>query len=177
MANRALIGFAKDAEDVASALTSFRDNLPYSAAGITRIITQLFAVSTVLRDIQDNPRYPPSRSRIQDDLDVILPSLQRTLDDAFDMFAQSRQRSYQAVWEELARRMDREEGVSLLERLEWYRDFLRAQVDILIGYQPTDLRSLRRHLGALLDAQVVSNLRFQRLTIDASGTCYLYGGG
>ena len=101
---------------------------------------------------------------------MVLPSLKRTFDNAFDMFARSRERPYQMVWDDLGHRMEREEGIGLLERLEWYHDFLRAQFDVLTGYQPQDLRDLRRQLISLRDAQDVSILRDQRRSIDASGT-------
>ena len=183
MADRALIRYAKDAEDVASGLHNFRDSLPRSATRITATISELFALSSVLREIdnaQGDPQYSPSFYRVKDDLDLVLPSLKRTLDNAFDMFARSRERPYQMVWDDLGHRMEREEGIGLLERLEWYHDFLRAQFDVLTGYQPGDLRDLRRQLVSLLDAQEVSNLRAQRRSIDTSGMssmrlhCYTY---
>ena len=170
MGDRALIRSVKDVEDVASGLHRFRDALPRSATRITATIRELFALSTVLREIVDNPRYSPTFNRVQDDLDLVLPSLQHTLGNAFDMFG-SREAQYQVAWDDLGRRMDREEGAGLLERLKWYHDFLRAQADILDGYQPTDLRTLRRQIIALLDAQEVSALRAQRRSIDTSGRC------
>ena len=172
MAERALIRFAKDAEDVASGLHTFRDNLPRIATRITGTIGELFTISSVLREIdnaQGDPMFAPSFHRVRDDLALVFPSLQSTLDAAFGMFARSRKRPHQMVWDDLTHKMDQEEGIGLLERLEWYHDFLRAQLDVLLGYQPRDLRDLRRQLITLWDAQRVSILRSQRQFIDTSG--------
>ena len=158
MAERALIRYAKDAEDVASGLHTFRENLPRLATRITGTIGELFTVSSVLREIdnaQGDPQYAPSFYRIKDDLYLVFPTINKTLDAVFDMFARSRERPHQMVWDDLAYKMENQERVGLLERLEWYHDFLRAQLDVLTGYQPRDLRDLRRDLVSLLDAQEV----------------------
>ena len=174
MADRGLIKCAREAEDVASALHNFRDNLPRNATRITGTIGELFGVSSILREIdnaQGDSQYSPSFYRIRDDLNlIVLPSLQRTLDNVFDMFQRSRERPYQMVWDDMGYRMEREEGIGLLERLEWYRTFLRAQFDVLTGYQPRDLLGLRRQLISLLDAQDVSTLRAERRSITPSAT-------
>ena len=161
----ALVDFAKDAEDVASALHTFRDNLPRATTKITSTITELFALSTVLRELDDaqsHPRHSPSFYRVQDDLDRAVPSLQRTLGDVLDMFARSREMPYQMVWDDLGHRMEWEERVPLIDRLRWYHDFLRAQLDILNGYQPADLRELRHELRSLWNYQQTSDMRLQR---------------
>ena len=161
----ALVDFAKDAEDVASVLYTFRDNLPRATTKITSTITELFALSTMLRQLDDargHPRHSPSFYRVQDDLDRAVPSLQRTLGDVLDMFARSREMPYQMVWDDLGHRMEREERVPLIERLRWYHDYLRAQLDILNGYEPADLRELRRELHSLWNAQQGTELWLQR---------------
>lgn len=172
MAQRVLIRHAKDAEDVASGLHIFRERVPRSATRITAIISELFALSSLLREIdqaQGDRQYASFFHRIQDDLDLVLPTLQRTLDATFDMFARSQGRLHQTVWADLGYKMEREEGLGLLERLQLYREFLQAQFDVLTGYEVQDLRLLRRQLVKLLDAQDVSAMQGQRQTIDASG--------
>ena len=168
MADPALIRCARDAEDVAAGLHAFRDSLPRSATRITAVISKLFAISSVLREV-DQEQADPSFYRVQNDLGLVLPTLGRTLDNVFDMFRRSRERPHQMVWDDLGHRMEREEGIGLLGRLEWYHDFLGAQLDVLTGRQPHDLRLLRRQLVTLLDAQEVAGLRAQRRSIDASG--------
>lgn len=169
---RSLIRFARDAEDVASGLHTFRDSLPRSATRITATISELFALSSILREIDNaegDTRFSSSFYRVQDDLNLLFPTLQRTLEAVFDMFSRSRERSYEMIWDELGRKMEHDEGIGLLERLEVYHDFLRAQADILQGHRAQNLYDLRRELVSLWDAQEVSVLRLQRLSIDTSG--------
>lgn len=170
---RSLIRFAKDAEDVASGLHTFRDSLPRSATRITATISELFALSSILREIDNaegDTQFSSSFYRVQDDLNLLFPTLRRTLDATLDMFARSRERPYQMVWDELGHKMERDEGIGLLERLEVYHDFLRAQADILQGHRAQNLYGLRRELASLWDAQEASVLRAQRLSIDTSGS-------
>lgn len=162
----ALVDLAKDAEDVASALHTIRDSLPRPAATkITSTISELYALSTALRELEDaqaDPRQSPSFYRVQDDLVRLVPSLHQTLGDVLDMFARSRQMPIQMVWEDLRHKMEQDEDASLVERLTWYRGLLQAQLDILNGYQPDNLRGLRRDIRALWSAQQASALRLER---------------
>ena len=172
---RSLIRFAKDAEDVASGLHIFRDSLPRNATRITSIISVLFALSSILREIDNaegDIRFSSSFYRVQDDLNLLFPTFQRTLDAAFDMFARSRERPYQMVWDELGHKMENDEGISFFERLEVYHDFLRAQADILQGHRGQNLHGLRKELVSLWDAQELAVLCAERLSIDTSGKPY-----
>ncbi|KAK6428935.1 hypothetical protein LTR95_014921, partial [Oleoguttula sp. CCFEE 5521] len=101
---RTLIRLAQDAEDVASGLTLFRDALPSQAAHLTTVISELFAISSVLRRIdaaQADPRQEPSFYRIENDLRIVCPSLRLTLEDAFHMFGRERERPTAMVWDDL----------------------------------------------------------------------------
>ena len=170
---RTFIRFAKDAEDVASGLRAFRDSLPRNATKITAIIGKLFAISSILREIdveQGDNAYTPSSIRVQNELDYVLfMSLRRTLEDAFDMFARSRERPIQTVWDDLMYKMEYEEQRGFLERLELYHEFLRAQADVLRGYSPRNVDDLRLALVTLANSQEASALPSQRRSIDASG--------
>ena len=171
-AERTLIKLANDAEDVAAGLRTFRDEVPDSAARITGTVTVLWAVSTRLRELDcahAEARSAPSFYRVQDDLSVIIPTLRATLDAAFGMFARSRGRPYSLAWDDLVYRMEQQEGVSFIGRLEWYHDLLQAQIDVLSGYRSRDLQGLRRQILLLLDAQNASQAREQRQSIDAFG--------
>ncbi len=167
---RTLISLALDAEDVASGLHTFRDGLPRSATRITAIIAQLFAISALLRGISD-PVYP-SLYRVEDDLALVLSTLRRSLDGAFDMFARSKGQPLQLAWEDLCDRLERDEGIGLLERLKWYHDFLKAQEAVLLGYRSRDLGFQRRQLVSLLEQQELLDSQAQRRAIDASGECH-----
>jgi hypothetical protein len=168
--DRRLIRFAQDVEDVASGLHNFRDGLPRSATTITSTISELFAISSVLRGIGDSRH---DVRVVQDDLDLVFPTLRKTLDAAFDMFAKSKDRPLETAWNDLSLRMEHDEGVGLLKRLEWYNDFLNSQQDILLGYRARDLGYLRRQLVPLLATQEHMERLTQRRFIDIPG---MHGG-
>lgn len=164
--SRRLLDFAKESEEVASGLRRFRDHLPRSATKITAAIAELFSISTVLREIND-PRN--TIRHVEPDLELVFQTLRRTLDRVFDMFAKSRERSPESLWQQLCDQMERDEGIGLPERLEWYHDFLLAQKDLLTGYQPRDRGPMRRQLISLLDTQELLYEREQRRAINAPG--------
>lgn len=169
---RALIRFAQNAEDVASGLHIFRDSLPRNATRITAIIGELFAISSILRELDaasGDPRYEPSLYRIRDDTRLVFPTLEATLEAVFDMFARSRERPHQMVWDDLGYRMENEEGIGLLERLQWYHDFLDDLFDTLDGRPSDRLGVLRRRFAALYRTQEETNLRYRRAPIAAPG--------
>lgn len=171
----ALTRLAQECEDVAAELHVFRDSLPRDEVRITAIIGEFFCLSSVLwriDDAQANPRYQPSLYRIRDDTRLAIPSLQMTLGAAFSMLRLSGERPRQAVWDDLQYRMDREERLGFLPRLQCYHEFWRAQLDVLVrGDAPPSLRELRRELQILSDAQDVRALRFQRHGSLNSGMC------
>ena len=73
------------------------------------------------------------------------------------------------VWDDLQHQMRHEEGLGMRERFDCYEDFLKAQLDIVTGYEPQGLRQLKRELISLLDAQEVTTQRFPRQAIAGSG--------
>jgi len=161
---RAFIRLAESAEGVAAGLYSFRDSLPRNAARITAVVGELFAISSTLRGIdatQTDRRYQPSFYRIENDIGLACVSLQYTLDAVAGMFGRSRELDRQMVWDDLQHRMERVEGLGLLERLECYKDFLKALLEVVTGCQPQGLRELKREIVTLLDAQEVTRLQFQ----------------
>lgn len=175
MANHALVRLAHDAEDVASGLVTFRDNLPRNRTNITAIISELFAVSAILRRIdeaQSDVDLQPSFYRIRDDTGKLYASLKSTLEDVFDMFRRCRDLPKQLCWDDLQHHMRRTEGLGLFERMQCYHDFLQAQDDIVHGLQPIGIRDLRRSVVTLLDAQEINSLRperLERLSLGPSG--------
>ncbi|EMC93005.1 hypothetical protein BAUCODRAFT_125942 [Baudoinia panamericana UAMH 10762] len=176
MAERALIRLAQDVEDAASGLHTLRDSLPRSAPYVTSVISELFANSRILLDLdraQHDPQLEPSVYRVRDDVGRLYSSLGSTVQDVFDMFGRSRIRPRETAWDDLQHHMATEEGLGLLERLQCYRAFLQAQYDIVnYGYQPRGLLGLRRQLMTLLDAQEANTIRPTRpiLTIPGPDT-------
>ncbi|TKA70603.1 hypothetical protein B0A55_06711 [Friedmanniomyces simplex] len=162
MAERVLITLAQDAEDASSGLRVFRDSLPRNATRITAVISEFFAISASLRQLdsaEGDPRFQPSFYRIRDDVGLLCRSLQANVSDVFAMFARSRGRSRQMVWEDLQHKMEQDEGEGLLERLQCYRGILQALFEVVTGRRPSSLVELRRQLASLAAAQgVVSSL-------------------
>ncbi|KAK4620453.1 hypothetical protein CLAFUR0_11384 [Fulvia fulva] len=153
---RVLLRFADQVEDAASGLHKFKEDLPREATKITAYVSELFAISSVLRSIcsDDNARHHgPSYYRIDKDLALLFRSLQATLNEIFGMFARSYDRPSHMIWEDLQHRFDIEEGFKLQERLEWYRDFLEYQIKVLEGRRPSKLRDLKDDLIDLSRAQ------------------------
>ena len=162
MPERPLVRLGNNCEEAASGLHVFRDSLPRHAAQITLIIAEFFAISSTLRRLdaaEHDSRYQPSFYRIRDDVGMLIGSLQASIDDVLDMFGRSRGRPRMMVWEDLQHRMIDEEGESLLERLQLYKNFLVAQASIVAGRRPSGLRDLKLRLLDLVDGQEATRLR------------------
>lgn len=165
MEDRVLIRLANRAEDIAYGLHTFRDNLRSDRSEITAIIGGLFLNSSHLRglDRAENDRDNwPSFYRIEEDLRVLIRSLHWTFDDVFEMFALSRERPYEVVWDDLNHYMNEEERFGFLQRLEMYSGFLKAQSDILYGIRSGDLDYRRQQILDLWRNQ--QNASRQRVT-------------
>ncbi|GAB1729290.1 hypothetical protein NU195Hw_Modified_143t1 [Hortaea werneckii] len=136
---RVLVRLAYSAEDVATRLRNFRNGLTGQDARITSSISKLFAISSLLQQLdeaQNDRDQGPSFYRIRDDVSITIPSLERTLQDSLEMVARSQTRPPEVAWDDMEFRMSREEGLGFHERLALYHDFLRAQSSILAGIQP-----------------------------------------
>ncbi|KAK6441416.1 hypothetical protein LTR95_002364, partial [Oleoguttula sp. CCFEE 5521] len=163
-----------DAEDVASGLTLFRDALPSQAAHLTTVISELFAISSVLRRIdaaQADPRREPSFYRIENDLRIVCPSLRLTLEDAFHMFGRERERPTAMVWDDLEHRMRDEEGAAFGERLGWVHDYLDEMLAELDGFASAHLEVLRRRMATLLETQEVARVALRRPSSSCKYVC------
>jgi len=172
LGERPHVGLARRCEDAASGLHNFRDQLPGHATRITASIGKLFSISSQLLEVdnaQGDRRYAASFHLIRGDWDLLRPSLKYTLNSIFDAFAKTQTQSYQAVWEGLSRLMDREEGIDLLPRLEWYQEFLDAQFAIVTDRPAKDMRELRRVLVQLIERQEDTQRRTRRSSADISG--------
>ena len=175
MFRHSLRSIAQNAEDVAAGLRTFRDHLPRSSTRITACISELFALSSVLREINNGEgdvHFAASFYHVQDDLTLVLPSMQWTLLDALQILANPRDRPVQLAWNELELKMSRQASFALLDRLEMYRAFLRFQADVLQRRcPPGGQQRLRQDVLLLLDAQEESNSRAERERrfIDSSG--------
>ena len=73
-----LIANAETAQDIAAALNNFLDPVPEYSTEITALISECFAISSVLRQLSTataDPRYIRNHHLISEDLDVTLRSL------------------------------------------------------------------------------------------------------
>lgn len=160
---RVLVRLAYSAEDVATRLRNFRNGLTGQDARITSSISKLFAISSLLQQLdeaQNDRDQGPSFYRIRDDVSIVIPSLERTLQDSLEMVARSQNRPSEVAWDDMQFQMSREEGLGLHERLALYHDFLRAQSSILAGIQaPLSIVDMRRQLRVLQNAQELGQTR------------------
>lgn len=137
--------YAKDAQDTATALSAFLDEVPAHRKEIKGDIAELFAISSaldLLHEDLDLSRHGRYGHRILRDLEICLPSLGFTLDDLRNIFTKSKRKArqhpgafpgtppYSQIWEDVCDDM-RAQGISLSERLEMYRTYLQGLHDIL----------------------------------------------
>lgn len=169
---------AKDADDVASALQVFVDEVEQDAVQITGDISELFAISSWLRSFDEalrNPRLARQSSRVARDLDLVIPSIETTLDLVRELLGETRLPGsaelpdYDAVWDQICVEFERD-GPPLLARLELYHRHLEAAFDLLQGRPPVeDINRLRSRVGRLLRIHESLDERMDRLTLDAQG--------
>jgi hypothetical protein len=142
-----LLDYAKEAEDTASGLQVFLDEIPQYARDITGDIAELFAISNGLHSLHEGlelSRYGRQAGLILPDLEICLPSLGYTLDDVRNMFSKSKRTArqhpgafpgtppYSLIWEDACAELVRQ-GMSLPIRLELYRTYLQGLLDVLKG--------------------------------------------
>ena len=142
-----IVSHAKKAEEAASGLSVFLNEIPEYSKDITGDIAELFAISSALRTLHDDldlRQYGRNSGRILRDLDICLSSLSYTLDDVNKMFSGSRRAArqhpgafpgtppYAQLWEDACHSL-REQGASLPMRLQMYRTYLQGMSDALKG--------------------------------------------
>jgi hypothetical protein len=131
-----LIAEAETAEDIGDAFGKFKVAVDDQAAEVTALVSELYAVGSALREIDDashSPDYGHNLRNIQDDLDLVRASLKYTLDDVFRILGKIGNgdrllttAAYRQTWKDIAYHFQREGGGRLSSRLETYRLFLLA---------------------------------------------------
>lgn len=173
--NRNLTRLACDAEDCASGLLPFRDNMASHSTRVTGILSKLFAISSALQELDQahgDYNYQPSWFRIERDLALVAPALELTFKVIFEGFARARTLPYAQVWTDLEYRMEQEEGVALPERLDMFRVFVLALMGVLRGSASPMLLRLQSDVQVLLNRQERYELRSQRRAVrDSGGLC------
>ncbi len=136
-----LLDEAENAQDVAAGLNRFLDAIPECSTEITAVISELFAISSALRELHTalgSRRYGRRGPLIEEDMELALPSLNITLEDVVEMFGRlgrsSLATAYRRVWKEICLKFRDEGGISLCSRLEIYRTFFIELALVLTGY-------------------------------------------
>lgn len=125
-----LIETAETAQDVASGLNKFLIPVEESSSVITKLISECFAISSILRDIAAtirDPRYSKVYSNISDDLRLAVSSIEYTFEDVHRFcgrIVRTSSSAYRDVWKSIEIFFLEESRNSLLERLAIYKRFL-----------------------------------------------------
>lgn len=176
-----LLSYATDAEDTASGLHVFLDEIPQYRKDITGDIAELFAISNalhVLHEALDLAHHGRSSGLILKDLGICLPSLGYTLDHVRAMFSRSQSQHppgafpgtppYAIIWEDMLASLNAQ-GISLPVRLVLYRSHLQGMYDVLTGQEDDEeLYDVRLRLSKLLKKQIPLDSYFSRLSVHGS---------
>lgn len=131
-----LVATAETAQDVASGLNKFLIPVAESSSEITGLISECFAISSLLRDIAAirDSRQSNNYSNISDDLCVAVTSIEYTFDDVHRFcgrIVRTSSSAYRDVWRRIESHFLGESRNSLLTRLAYYKRFLEDLLLIL----------------------------------------------
>ncbi|KAJ4382064.1 hypothetical protein N0V86_002392 [Didymella sp. IMI 355093] len=178
-----LLDYAKEAEETAAGLGAFVSEIPQYRKDITGDIAELYAISNALQTLQEaveHPRLGRASGLILKDLEICLPSLGYTLDDVRDMFNKSKRKSrlpgafpgtpqYVEMWEDALADF-KIQGISLPNRLEYYRTYLQGMYDVLRDVDPgEEVDRIEVRLKKLLKQQEPLDSYFSKLSIPSHG--------
>ncbi|KAL9028380.1 MAG: hypothetical protein Q9196_003246 [Gyalolechia fulgens] len=163
----ALIAVAEKAQDVAAGFNKFLDQVPEFSTEITGLISECFAISSALRELNtaiQDPRYEYDYAYVARDVSIVRQSLDYTFSDVVLLFGGlgrplshvSKRMLFTQVWREISDHFYRESNSSLCKRLEYNRLYLQDISCILIdGQESNEYRyyELQERALALLDKQ------------------------
>ncbi|KAL8885468.1 MAG: hypothetical protein Q9215_006678 [Flavoplaca cf. flavocitrina] len=138
----ALIALAESAQDIASGFNKFLDPLPEISTEITALISECYAISSALRELnnaKEEPRYYQEYEIIYNDVAVVRETLDYTFRDVTRFFGGlgrpthiSRRTAFHQVWREIDDFFYQESTASLCKRLEASRLFLTELICVLM---------------------------------------------
>ena len=139
----ALIAVAEQAQDIAAGFNKFLDPLPEISTEITGLISECYAISSALRELntaREDPRYAYDYDYVSRDVLTVRTSLNYTFADVSRLFGGlgrplshvSNRALYNQVWREIDDHFYRESNASLLSRLEHNRLYIHELILILI---------------------------------------------
>ncbi|MCJ1424320.1 hypothetical protein MMC29_002207 [Sticta canariensis] len=178
----ALIATAESAQDIAAALSKFLDPVSESSTDITSAISECFAISSALRELDEvggDSRQNRSYDLISDDVRAVLLSLRYTFEDVNDLFGGllrtihlSQSAVYRQVWRDIENFFLDESRNTLSVRLEYYKRYLQDMICIMIdGSLPNyEFDELAYRIDQLLKVQEDRlDGRFSNLAIGVPG--------
>ena len=138
---------AERAEDIGDAFGKFKVAVDDQAAEVTALVSELYAVGSALRAIDDasqSPDYGLNLHIIEDDLDLVRDSLTYVLDDVFRILGKIgngdrvlTMAAYRQTWKDITYHFQHRVGGRLCSVLETYRLFLLALCNKLRGSSGT----------------------------------------
>lgn len=133
-----LLQAAHDAEEVAAGLQVFEDNVRDDPE-LHLSIRDLLRLAERLRSL-DLLYHPELNTQLNEDITLLLSSLQYTLSRVREMFGETRyvkdgRRLYRVAWDDMCYEMrQNEHGQGLKERLSLYELFISDMINSLTGY-------------------------------------------
>ncbi|KAL9609051.1 MAG: hypothetical protein Q9167_006149 [Letrouitia subvulpina] len=106
----ALVPTAESARDVAIGLDKFLEHLPENSTEITALISECYAISSALRELntaKEDPRYARGYGDVYPDVQIVRRSLEYTLHDLHRLFgglgrsAISNRAAFSSVWRDI----------------------------------------------------------------------------
>lgn len=143
-----LVSPAESAEAIGAGFTRFLDAVPDQATEITALVSELFALSSVLRELDASclsRQYGRNFPLIADDLKLVRSSLCHTLKDVLDLLGDidhakiptpTTAGSYYQTWKKVNLFFRREYGDTLCVRLDRYKKFLVELSNVVKRYTP-----------------------------------------
>ena len=129
-----LVAEAEKAQDIGAGFSKFLDALPDQATEVTALISELYAISSALRDLDttvQSREYGANVGLIKEDLELVTLSLAYTLKDVFDLFGDIDTGTdlptigaYRQTWKDICLHFKAERRGTLCIRLEKYRRFI-----------------------------------------------------
>lgn len=138
-----LVSPAESAEAVGARFTKFLDAVPDHATEITALVSELFALSSVLRELDASclsRQYGRNFPLIADDLKLVRSSLCHTLKDVsnllgdIDVPTSTASGPYYQTWKRIHLFFRREYGDTLCTHLERYKKFLLELGNVVKRY-------------------------------------------
>ena len=137
---------SETAQDIAAAFNKFQDPVFEQRTEITALISELWAISSALLELEhahNDPLHYRRRGRIENEQHTALLSLEYTFKDVQRLFGglarpiyNSTREAYQAVWQNIQDHFRDEGGFTLVRRFEYYRMFLIDITAIIEGSVP-----------------------------------------